>query len=300
MKAEHGFALILVIWSLVMMTSLATGFAMAVRHETRVAQDAVAGLEADAAMTAALNYALHALNLRDREARWLADGRVHVIPWGDATVTVQIRSESGKADINRAPREVLEGLIGQSLPDAPAAEMVDALIDWRDRDERPLPQGAERDDYLAAGYSYGPANAPFESVHELSQVMGFDGERMSALLPYITVYSRRPRINAMSADLLTLIAVPGVSPLDAEQFITQRDDAITEDRSPPTGLLKSGKRYLDMHLDNKVITMDIEVRLKDTPPRAEQVILQLGADRYYEVLAREPSVASGKSDEQAL
>ena len=50
-----GFALILVIWALVLLTSLATGFALAIRHEIRVSGDMASIAQAEATATAALH-----------------------------------------------------------------------------------------------------------------------------------------------------------------------------------------------------------------------------------------------------
>ena len=47
-RGAGGFALILVIWALVLLTSLATGFALAIRHEIRVAGDMASIAQAEA------------------------------------------------------------------------------------------------------------------------------------------------------------------------------------------------------------------------------------------------------------
>ena len=297
MTSERGFAVILVIWALAVMTTIAAGFALAVRHETRVAQDGVTELESDAAMTAALSYAIYQLNLRDADRRWLADGHSHSIPTTNVSTTVTVRSEGAKIDINRAPRQLLEGLIAQLLPDAPVSQLVDALIDWRDRDDDVSPEGAEENEYRSAGYSYGPANDALRSVHELGQVMGFDADRMAALLPYLTVYSRSPRINALGADLLTLSAVPGISRADAERFIAERELAMAAGQKVSLDTLRESRRYLDMRVDSRVINMEIETRLQDTAPRKEQFVIQLRSDGYYEILAHE---TPARDTEQSL
>lgn len=285
-RRERGFALILVIWALVLMLSLATGFALAVRHETRVAIDAVALARVEAARIAALNQTLYNLNLEDSDARWQADGAPHLVTWQDAQITLRVRSESGRIDLNRAPRELLQGLFEVCLPEANAEALADAVADWRDRDDRALPQGAESADYAAAGYPYGPSNQRFQSVHELSQVLGFDAIKLDAVLPYLTIYSGQPRVNALSADRLALAAVPDLSIGEAEAFIAARDAALAAGNQPPVSILQGGRRYIETKISNRAIAVDIEVRLKDTAPRREQVVLRLGRKRSYEILTR--------------
>ena len=52
------------------------------------------------------------------------------------------------------------------------ARIVDAIQDWRDPDEMQRPNGAEEADYRMAGLKQKPANAPFETVSEVSRVLG--------------------------------------------------------------------------------------------------------------------------------
>ena len=56
-RGAGGFALILVIWALVLLTSLATGFALAIRHEIRVAGDLASIAQAEATTSATLHAA---------------------------------------------------------------------------------------------------------------------------------------------------------------------------------------------------------------------------------------------------
>ena len=287
MKAERGFALILVVWSLVLLAGMAAGFSMAVRHEARIAFDDLAELKAEAAKLAAVNQTLFALNDTDLDTRWRADGRIHELAWDDMALRVRVRPESSKVDINRAPPELLAGLFAAMLPDAPTDALVDALADWRDQDDRARTEGAEARDYAAAGYRYGPSNAPFQSVFELAQVIGFDNTTVTALAPYLTVFSRHPRVNAIGADLLTLRAIPGISESDVSQFIAQRDQAIAEGKNVELSPLRNGMRYLESNMNDRVIAMDIEIQLPNAPPISEQLVLQRGRNRLYEILARD-------------
>lgn len=284
---NRGFALILVIWSLVLLASLATGFSHAVRHETRVATDMSAIARAEAAATAALHTAVLALASSDREARWQADSKAHAIPWPTATITVRVQSESGRIDINRSPPELLVGLFSQLIPDSDPEALADALIDWRDKDDIPGPTGAEEEDYLKAGYTYGPSNGPFYSVNELSQVMGFDSKIMELIKPYLTVHSRQPRINAASADLVVLAAVPEIDQATAQAFIEQREKALADGGELDYTLLRNARRYLDTRRGNKLFALDTEVRLNDGLKRREHAVIQLNRRRGFTLLARE-------------
>ena len=286
-RQPRGFALMLVIWSLVMLASLATGFAYAVRHETRYAGDLAAIARAEAASEAALRIAILALASPDQDTRWQADGRKHDIPWPEASVTVRVHSESGRIDLNRAPRELLIGLIQQILPDADAGTLVDTTIDWRDTNDQPRADGAERTDYARAGYNYGPTNRPFNSVHELSQVMGFDRDTVEALVPYLTVHSRRGRVDAVSAEPIVLAAIPGISRADAEAFAAYRDAALAAGEEVNYKELGNGGRFLDTRGNHYVFSLDSDIGLADGTTLREHSVVEIRPGHQYRVLARE-------------
>jgi general secretion pathway protein K len=291
---SRGFALIMVIWGLVVMLGLSAGFAMAVRHETRIASDALDGLQREAAAIAARNLAIIALTDAEEDRRWRPDGTTHPLQWGDAAIAVRVTSESGRIDINRAPRPVLLGLMETLLPDRQPEALADALIDWRDRDDRPSPAGAEADDYRAAGLGYVPANAPLHSVAELSRVIGFGSDVVERLRPHITVHSRRPRVNAISADALTLAALPGIDMATARQFVAERDAVVQGGELPMVDALRDGRRFVELNLDDRVVALDLRVALPATPPYTERVVLTRDNSVGYRLLARRPTTPADR------
>ncbi len=289
MRYRHskGFALILVIWAMIVLTGIASGFAFAVRHETRAAGDTVDLAHAEAAATAALNTAVLALAATDTDTRWRADGQLHRIEWRDAMVDVRVRAESGRINLSLAPAELLVGLFALVLPEADATALAHALVDWRDRDDDRQPQGAEESDYTKAGYGYTPPNRPLASVHELSQVMGFGRDHIETLRPYVTVYGRQPRINAASADAMTLAAIPGIELETARTFVIHRDQMLTDGGTLDYTALRNGRRYLDTRPDYRLVSVDTEVRLPSGLTRREQAVVQLDSKRGYTLLSRE-------------
>lgn len=290
MQREHGFALILVIWALILMTGIATGFAMSVRHQSLLAQDAVDEMLFDADVARALSYAADRIGWRDPEERWISNGEWRTVAGGNNRISVRVRAESSKLDLNRAPGELLEGLIGALLPDAPARELVDALLAWRERDQPRSMDPAERQALRPSGQRYRSANNAFQSVHELGQVDGFDAQRAARIKPYLTVHGRSPRINALGADPVILAAIPGVDAQDAERFVALREEALANGRPVALDLLGEGRRFVEIRLDSKVISLDIEVSLQNGETRNEQFVIRLRPDRHYEILARSSAV----------
>jgi len=78
--------------------------------------------------------------------------------------------EAAKININTADADVL-----LSMPNM-TAELVDCLIDYRDRDGDTRPQGAEQDYYAGLPQPYLIKNAPFTTLEELLLVKGFNGQ----------------------------------------------------------------------------------------------------------------------------
>ena len=286
-RREKGFALILVIWAMIILTGIASGFAFAVRHETRAAGDTVDLAHAEAAATAALNTAVLALTATDTDMRWRPDGQLRQVEWKDAAADVRIRAESGRVNLSLAPTELLIGLFEQVLPEADATALAHTLVDWRDRDDDRQPEGAEESDYAKAGYRYSPPNRPLASVHELSQVMGFDRTHIEAIRPYVTVYGRQPRINAASADLLVLAAIPGIEQEAAETFVIHRAQILADGGTLDYTALRNGRRYLDTRPDYRLVSIDTEVRMPSGLTWREQAVIQLDSARGYTLLSRE-------------
>ncbi len=289
MRYQHakGFALMLVVWAMIILTGIASGFAYAVRHETRAAGDTVDLAYAEAAATAALNTAVLALAATDTEARWRPDSQLRQVEWQNATVTVRVRAESGRVNLSLAPTELLLGLFEQVLPEADTTALAHAVVDWRDRDNDREPRGAEEADYSKAGYDYAPPNRPLASVHELSQVMGFNRDQIEAIRPYVTVYGRQPRVNAASADAVVLAAIPGITQEAAQAFVIHREQMLADGGALDYTALREGRRYLDTRPDYRLVSIDTEVRLPDGLTRREQAVIQLDSAQGYTLLSRE-------------
>jgi len=284
---QTGFALIMVIWVLVVMTSLATGFSLAIRYDTRLARDEVQTLEDTAILDGAFNYTLAALAWQNPTNAWRVDGVTHQIPWPEgAGITTRIRSEAGRIDLNLAPKALLAGLFHQLGTEKPVDALVDAIIDWRDPDDLTQPQGAEKSAYLAAGYRYGPANRPFQSVRELEWVMGFDRTLVERAAPHLTVRSRRALIDPLSADPITLASIPGITIQDAQAFVEERDKS-QRPRKLPHHLLDQGKRFLGRDSFPRAIHIEIRLPRSDSDILVGEYVAELKSDRLYHMVSRD-------------
>ena len=187
-RSDDGFALLIVLWAMVLLTLLVTQLTAAGRTELQLA----ANLRGAAAAEAAADGAIHAavFHLLDTPEPWLADGadRVLRVPGGRAVV--RIDDEAGKINPNSASPELLQALLRRSDADSRTADSIAAaIVDWRFPSSQGRPGGAREPQYRAAGRDYGPPGAPFRSVAELGAVLGMTPALLSRLEPNVSVFT---------------------------------------------------------------------------------------------------------------
>ena len=226
---ERGIALVLALWLTILLTVIASGFAFSMRSEAIAARNAITLAQARAAADGAVERALFELSRPRLVDAWAPDGQQHLWRENDATLVVTAVDETSKIDLNSANEALLKGLLTAvgGLDDDAAVHVVDAIIDWRDPDDLRRPNGAEAAEYRAANLKYGPANAPFESVGEVARVLGVTPTVYTRIAPSLTVYSRQPGINPLTASRDVLLALPAATPDLVDRYIQQRLDALS-------------------------------------------------------------------------
>src|SRR5262245_23336697 len=208
-ERERGFVLIIVIAVLGLLALAAAGFAQVTRSQVKAAASNVGSSTAQALADAGVQLAVLDLVLARQDPSYQRRFSVGEKPFecdaGDnRRLAVSITDEAGKVDLNAAADRLLQALL---VGVGASKGLADAIIDFRDDDNIKRPQGAERDDYSAAGRP-GPKNAPFSAVEEIEQVLGVDAELAARLRPHITVYTNQPGIDTTSAsrELLAILA----------------------------------------------------------------------------------------------
>ena len=260
-RSQRGVALVIVVWASVLIAVIASSFIVERRTEQLIVRNSAEIARAEAAANAAVMAAVLQLYRGDSSPdRWLKDGAPHDWAFDGIPVRVVIRDESAKIDINTANDALLRGLfMSAGLPEDDAAHLVDAVLDWRDADSLKRANGAEEDDYRAAGLAYKPANEPFQAIEELQLVLGMRPELYRRIAPSITVFSRQPGINVHLASRDTLLALPGVTAEQVDQYIAAREANRAAGQAlppfPPAGALASGA--------SMIATIYAEARLDD-------------------------------------
>lgn len=219
----RGIALVVVLWVLVLLTLVVGVYAVLTRTESLQARFLLDTTAARYAAEAGIHMAVFELRNPDLETRWVADGRPYQMPFGDAMLEIRIWDESGRVDLNRAEPDLLvELFILKGVEETEAMSLAAAIVDWRDPDDLVMPMGAEIDDYLAAGFPYGPTNQPFGSVDELQQVFGMSWELFRTVEDLLTVHSPGGQINPAFAPAEVLALLPDMDLESAELFVAER------------------------------------------------------------------------------
>lgn len=237
MSSQRGVAFVLVLWVVVMLSVLLGSFAVIARTERMQSRHLFDATQARYAAEAGLNLAIYELRKNDPLQRWMGDGRPYKFSFGDAEIEVSVVDDAGKIDLNTADREMLRRMLIATAgkADDEADRLADAIVDWRDPDDIPSVQGAEKSDYESADLPYGPRNAPFETVLELQQVLGMDYATFARVEPGVTIYSGRGTPSAAYAPLQALLAMDGMTIEYANQIIERRQ--MIQPGAPYDGLI---------------------------------------------------------------
>lgn len=185
---QRGFALVIVLWTLVLLSFLMTHIVTTGRTEARIAANLVANAEAEAQADGAVMEAVFRL-VDGSDGHWSVGDGPYVLPLRRARATVTLSAESGKINPNAAPIELMAALLTAcGAEPAQAGSVAAAILDWRDPGDRPRLGGAKLPQYRAAGLDHAPPNAPFESLDELQRVLGMTPELFRCLKPHLSLY----------------------------------------------------------------------------------------------------------------
>jgi general secretion pathway protein K len=184
-----GFALIIVLWTLVLIGFIIAHLTASGRTEIRIASNLVANSEAQAAADGAIFEAI--FNLSDPQAnqRWPIGAAPRQIVIGSSRVMVQLEDEASWINPSTASPALLEALLRVTGSDPQSARnLALAIGEWVGSAASPRPQEALLADYRAAGLDYGPPGGPLESLGELGRVLGMTPATLAAIRPHLTLF----------------------------------------------------------------------------------------------------------------
>jgi len=252
MKKQDGFILLMVIAVLTAASAALAIASLSARLGAKEVSVSIDLAQSRAAGDAVLARAVLALN---DTAPLYADGRPYHFSIHGINLTYWLVDTRGLIDLNGAKGKLLTDFfmdLGLSAPDAES--MADATLDWRDKNDKARPRGAEARAYQNAGLP-GPGNRRFVDVSELRGVLGMTAALYQAAAPYLTAGpgNRKPDPLTAPAPVLALLSLSAPkrdeilerrrnasTPLSRDAFTDTKEKSDADKNKPPEG------RYLLM------------------------------------------------------
>jgi general secretion pathway protein K len=291
-ESSDGFIVVAVLWILAALATLAMTYSVYVNATALALASYDVRLQAQELAMAGVELAVYRLteNPEAQPSRGTFGFRL-----GNAEVAVEFRSESGRIDLNFAPKQLLVGLFTVLGTEREAAEgFADRIIAWRTPTSRTADSEASL--YRTAGKNYGPRHGPFQHVNELGLVLGLTSDVIDRALPYLTVYSGQAEVNVFNAAPEVLAALPGLTPGRMELLLAQREGAPQDILNAQLGI---AAQYVTVQ-SSKANRVMVDVRFDaNRRVRSEAVVLLLddGVDPF-RVLSWRDEVGELSTDER--
>lgn len=215
MKTRRAFALMLVLWLIVVLGTIATSIVLDTRESVAMSGNARARLSGRYASESGIAAAVVALE-RGMDARADTVDREQFldhldvalpergdVPLGDASFAVTIVDVSARLDVNAAPEEALARFLAQFDP-SEAAATARAIRRYVDRTEVTGLPGSQS----MSGGSALVAAQTLRSLDELEEIPGVSLGLIRAAAPYLTV-DGDGKINRRTASDTVLVAAGG-------------------------------------------------------------------------------------------
>jgi general secretion pathway protein K len=185
---DRGIAIVIVLWVVLVLSLLISGFAFTMHVETQVASYARKELKAEMLARSGIEVArmqliLGALSPTNSgfdalNQDWATNELLYVDhELGDGIFNVKVTDEESKIPINRATDVQLKRLFGLLGADPADGDVItDSILDWIDTDDLTRLNGAESDYYQSLSPPYRAKNGPLDRVEELLLIRGVTPE----------------------------------------------------------------------------------------------------------------------------
>jgi general secretion pathway protein K len=213
-RRSGGFALLVVLWTLVLIAFIVAHLTASGRTEMRIAGNLVADAVTEAAADGAIAAAIFNQLDPNSDQRWPLDGQARELTIGNTRVIVQLEDEADRINPNAAPAPLLETLLRTTGSDPESARRLALAIgQWVGSTPTAQPQNAMAE-YQAAGLDYGPPKEPLETLDELGRVLGMTPAVLAAIRPHLTLFGP-PQPNPASADPVVAAALASMAQVAA-------------------------------------------------------------------------------------
>jgi general secretion pathway protein K len=275
-----GFALIIVLWVLVLTGFIVAHVTASGRTEIRIAKNLVANSIAQGAADGAIYEAIFFLADPQEDQRWPVDGRAREVAIGNSRVTVRLEDEASWINPSSASPLLLEALLQVIGSDPESARRLSfAIGEWVGSATSPRPQNEVIAEYRAAGLDYTPPGAPIESLDELDRVLGMTPAVLAAIRPHLTLFGPQEP-NPATSDPVVAAAL---------RMLLQTGTAAPPANQLPQDQLTVRITALASGPDNARVIRFAVVRTGATLPRGYQVLAWGNRDNFGSPVAATPT-----------
>jgi len=252
---RSGSALLLALWTVVLLTLMVSSFAFDMHLEAKITSYYRKRLRAGCLAQAGVERAKMLLvqsgdpeigeeTFKKKDAEWylsaknLAHGAAvnYIDKLETGTATVDIVPVIAMRNVNLLGSEEWQWILKVgNVPQDMWDELIDSFLDWTDPDAIPRRYGAELDYYTSLPEPYKPRNGPIDSIDELLLVRGFtpevldggpgageDEPGMAGIRDLMTTYGDGT-VNVNAASQRVLMTLPGIDDVIAEDIIQERE-----------------------------------------------------------------------------
>ncbi len=204
--SQRGFALLIVLWTMVMLALLSAQITGAGRSEAQLAASLRNAAQLEASADGAIDETMWHM-LEGSGAQWQPGSGAYDLPEPSGLVHVTIEDERGKMDINQVPPQLIAALLSTLGADtASAKDISTAIADWRSQSAPGDAQNSVPPEYRMDGRAWGPPGQEFERLDELLLVRGVTPQLYQAALPYLTLdLEQAPWLQYASPLMLTAL-----------------------------------------------------------------------------------------------
>lgn len=282
--SQRGFALILVIWGLLLLTSIASGFMAAVRSETASSTYLTDEVQAEAALYAGFQFAINQMLDSPRSKSWSPDASLRTLAWGDRALEIRLRDVNSRINPNIAPEEILHGLFTEVLSDVDSERLAAAVIQHRNAHSK----ASKNQQLHGSKHGSGLPAIAFESPATLSEVEGMRSDYVAQLAQFLTVHSVSAKISAQSASAEVLASVPGISREAAIEHVKLRAMRKSDSHEFIHKEIPRNAEFLSPEGPKELIYVEAGVKLAADHFLTESTLIQLDYDLgTYRILSRE-------------
>lgn len=214
LSAQKGFALLVVIVVLLLVSFLAAQVILVVRTELKIATNEKERIAARFLAEAGINIALFRMReplspLETDDTETIREGRIYTEKLPEGEVSYSVVNESGKIDLNRYNKRLMELFLEyHGLDSEQINTVLDSILDWRDADDLHRLNGAEKEFYEKLDDPYVPRNGAIEDPSEFFLIRGTEplAGRFAAADVFTTLTKKNKiNFNNLSAAMLDFV-----------------------------------------------------------------------------------------------